>query len=286
MNHNKDTQQSIERIPCSVGILTLNSEKGLPACLESVKAFGEIVVCDGNSTDSTVAIAHSYGARVVKQYDSDEPNLRCVKDKATVRQRNMEAATFDWYFFMDSDDTLSPEVVEEIRSIVTNPHPTHVVYRMPTRIFIEGREIKHEATYPSYQIRLIHKKLVAPHFKGKVHERLVFDEKRFPVGTLKNYYNFQWPKERYVNFWKYSKMYADWELDVVEPRSLSEFLYWGLYRRIRVILGYLFRIPLMYLRYGFKDSMPLHIELYIVRYHLRILFGEIRMFFFRAYAKG
>ena len=98
-----------KKIPCSVGVLTLNSGKTLARCLESFKDFAEIIVCDGNSTDDTVAVAKKYGAKVIKQYDSDEPNLPCVKDKANVRMRNMAAATYDWYFFMDADDALLPE---------------------------------------------------------------------------------------------------------------------------------------------------------------------------------
>ena len=273
-------------IPCGVGILTLNSEAGLPACLTSLERFQEVVVCDGNSTDRTLEIARSFGATVVKQYDTDEPNQRCVTDKANVRQRNMDAATSDWYFFMDSDDTLSPEVVEEIKSIVTNPHPPFLVYRMPTRIFIAGKEIAHEATYPSYQVRLINKKLVQPTFKGRVHERLLFDAKKFPTGTLKSFYNFHWSQDRYDHYWKYTTQYAQWELSVVEPRTFSSFLWWGVWWRARVIVGYLWRIPAMYLRYGLKDSMPFHIELMIVGYHVLILWGEIRKFITRDYVRN
>jgi len=90
----------MNKIPCSVGILTLNSGATLRRCLDSVKDFAEIVICDGNSTDDTLEIAREYGAKIVKQYDSNEPNLRCNKDKANVRQKNMEAASYDWYFFM------------------------------------------------------------------------------------------------------------------------------------------------------------------------------------------
>ena len=76
-----------EKIPCSVSILTLNSANGLRACLESLKDFGEIIICDGNSTDDTRDIARSFGAKVIKQYDTDEPETRCDMDKATVRER-------------------------------------------------------------------------------------------------------------------------------------------------------------------------------------------------------
>ena len=40
-----------EKINCSVGILTFNSEETLLKCLESVSDFSEIIICDGGNTD-------------------------------------------------------------------------------------------------------------------------------------------------------------------------------------------------------------------------------------------
>ena len=57
-----------QKIPCSVGILTLNSGQALRRCLDSLKDFAEIIICDGNSTDNTLEIAREYGAKIVKQY--------------------------------------------------------------------------------------------------------------------------------------------------------------------------------------------------------------------------
>ena len=45
----------------SVVINTYNAEKFLKRVLDSVKDFDEIVVCDMESTDNTVAIAKEYG---------------------------------------------------------------------------------------------------------------------------------------------------------------------------------------------------------------------------------
>lgn len=259
------------KIPCSIGILTLNCADSLPVCLNSVRDFAEVIICDGNSTDGTQKIAQDFGTKLIKQYDSDEPNLTCVMDKSAVREKNMSAVRHDWYFFMDADDTLSPEAVEEIRSIVNQSNPLFLAYRMPTRIFLAGREIKHEATYPSYQLRLVHRSAQA-YFKGKVHDHLVFASP-IKIGVLKNFYNFYWPVERVKNFWPYLKRYTGWEVKVMDFSSLWSFVYWGLYRRLRTIVGYLlYRLPKMYLRYGFRDSMPVGIELTIVRYHFRILF--------------
>lgn len=244
-------------------------------CLESLKDFKEIIVCDGNSTDRTREIAAQYGCKIIKQYDTDELNIRCDMDKAAVRQKAMDASSLPWRFFMDADDTLSPEAVEEIRSIVASAKPAHLIWRMPTRIFIEGKEIKHEATYPSYQTRLVHEK-VGARFKGSVHDHLIWDTRMFPVGTLHSYYNFHWPKERVLHCWRYFKAYGNRELKTLDFQTAGGFLYWGLYRRLRTIAGYmLWRLPKMYLHHGFMDSMPLHIELTIVRYHGYLLLGGI-----------
>lgn len=273
MKHAGTTHGTKGKIPCSVSMLTYNSADGLAACLESLKDFAEIIVCDANSTDETRSIARAAGAHVIKQYDTDEPLVPCAMDKAAVRERAMSASTLPWRFFMDSDDTLSHEAAEEIRAIVTDAHPPHWVWRMPTRVFIDGREIKHEATYPSYQTRLVHE-CVGAQFVGSVHDRLDFDAKRFPVGTMRSFYNFGWPAERVAHYWKYLSTYADREIQTSDFQSWRRIFYKAIYRRLRTIAGYIFwRLPLMYLRYGMRDSMPLSIELTIVRYHCRLLIG-------------
>lgn len=260
-----------EKISCSVGILTLNSGQTLRRCLDSLKDFAEIIICDGNSTDNTLKIAREYGAKIIKQYDSNEPNLRCAKDKANVRQKNMDAASHDWYFFMDSDDALPAGIAEEIRKIALNPNPEFMVYCMPARIFIDGREIKHEASYPSYQIRLINRK-INPYFKGRVHDRLEFDREKYKIGELQSYYDFHWSRERAENYWKYLKMYANWEAEVANGGPWSSFFYWCVYKRLRIIAGYLYRIAKMYLLYGFKDSMPLKLQLLTLWHHFYLLY--------------
>ena len=49
----------------SVVINTYNAERYLAECLEAVKDFDEIVVCDMESNDRTVEIAQRYGCKIV-----------------------------------------------------------------------------------------------------------------------------------------------------------------------------------------------------------------------------
>lgn len=264
------------KIPCSVSIITRG--EGLRPVLEALQDFEEVIICHGNPAPEHLEVAREFGAVLVKQYETDEPNLTCMTDKAAVRQKAMDAATLPWRFFMDRDDRLSTEAIEEIRSITTAAHPAHLVWRMPTRIFIDGREITHEATYPSYQTRLVHESVGAI-FKNPVHDRLTWDSARFPVGTMESFYDFHWSPSRVANYWGYIGAYARREIETFEISSFFALLGWVL-RRIRTILGYLlWRLPWMYLRHGFAESMPLSIELTIVRYHIVLLFGGIQKYF-------
>ena len=61
----------------SVVINTYNAERHLLQVINAAKGFDEIVVCDMESTDNTLAIAKSMGCRVVtfekKDYNIVEP---------------------------------------------------------------------------------------------------------------------------------------------------------------------------------------------------------------------
>ena len=168
-------------IPASVGILTLNCVKDLPRALSSVAAFEDKYICDGNSTDGTQAVAAKFGARVVKQVATDEPNQR-ITDFGAARTVCVNAARYPWYFRLDSDEYLSPEAIEEIREIVANPNPPYRVYKIPRKYVWRGKVIDDTTTYPNRQIRFFRRDAVEGYTKIS-HERIVMQPNE-PVGIL------------------------------------------------------------------------------------------------------
>ena len=54
----------MDKLPISACIVSLNEERNIAACLESVKFCREIIVVDSYSTDATVQIARRYTDRV------------------------------------------------------------------------------------------------------------------------------------------------------------------------------------------------------------------------------
>jgi glycosyltransferase involved in cell wall biosynthesis len=160
---------SESKIPASVGILTLNSAKELPKTLASVAAFDDVFICDGNSTDGTQDIARAHGARVVKQVDTDEPHQK-ITDFGAARTKCISSSKHSWHVRVDSDEYLSPEVVEEIRNIVAQ-NPRTRIYKIPRKYVWRGNVINDTITYPNRQMRFYHLDAVTGYTKI-THERL------------------------------------------------------------------------------------------------------------------
>jgi glycosyltransferase involved in cell wall biosynthesis len=91
----------------SIIIPTHNSAETLPECLRSVQTQTyrnlEIIVVDSYSDDETAKIAESFGATVIlrKSNQAEARNVAVAKSNG------------DYVFFLDSDQTLSPSVIEE-----------------------------------------------------------------------------------------------------------------------------------------------------------------------------
>ena len=82
-------------------MIVRDEESRLPACLESIRpAVDEIVIVDTGSTDRTVEIARSFGARVeVHPWQGDFSQARNIA---------LELACGTWILYIDADERLRP----------------------------------------------------------------------------------------------------------------------------------------------------------------------------------
>lgn len=129
----------------SVLLPTYNEEHMIVDCLESVKWADEILVVDSYSTDRTVEIAHTYGARIIQH-----------EYITSAKQKNwaIPQCAHEWIFQIDSDERVEPSLREEIRSKLSNPLPEVDGYVGPTKNHIFGKWIKTMDIYPGYRLRL------------------------------------------------------------------------------------------------------------------------------------
>jgi glycosyltransferase involved in cell wall biosynthesis len=106
---------SSDRIPVTVIIPTRNEARHLSRCLEGARVCAEIYVVDSESTDETVEIARTFGAKVVEfHYGGGWPKKR---------QWALDSLSFEneWVLLLDADEILTPELADEVQQAIRNP---------------------------------------------------------------------------------------------------------------------------------------------------------------------
>lgn len=89
-------------------MMVKNEEETLPRCLESIRGrVDEIVVVDTGSTDRTVEIARSFGARVFHHPWENDFSLH--------RNQSISYASGDWVFIIDADEEYLPSPHASLR---------------------------------------------------------------------------------------------------------------------------------------------------------------------------
>lgn len=246
------------KIPASVGILTCNSGATLRRALASVTDFDDIVLCDGGSTDETLEIAHEFGARVVEQDAAYRDREGRITDFGAARNQCMDAARHDWFLYIDSDESISPELQEDIARIVErNTGPQ--VYRVPIGIMLDGHRIRHSSNYPGYQFRFFNR-AAGVRFIKPVHERIDFDPKSLSAGTLTHPWFIHTTTQDWDGYLKAGRRYRDIAVAQFAQEPWDRVLC-IVVRNLRAALGVLLRAGLIYLRYGMRDAVPLTGEL-------------------------
>src|SRR5690348_1668753 len=161
----------------SLCMIVKDEEEMLPGCLEAVASgVDEIVVVDTGSTDRTVEIAESFGAKVVYfPWNGSFSDARNV---------GLDAATGDWLFYLDADEHLVPGDARKIRRLLgrTWREGFHLVETNYTGTDETGTAVTHLAlrifrNRPEYR------------FEGRIHEQKsgrmpTFLPERFEATTI------------------------------------------------------------------------------------------------------
>ena len=148
----------------SVCIITFNEEVNIRRTLESVKSIAdEIIVVDSRSTDNTVALAQSFGARVfIEEWQGFAPQKNSALAKASC----------DWVLSLDADEEVSAELADSIRALLHSASPPPLNgYQVARRNLYMKRWIRHSGYYPDRKLRLI-KRGAAQFELRPVHEDL------------------------------------------------------------------------------------------------------------------
>lgn len=161
----------VEMGKLSVVVVSYNEEANLGKCLSSVSWADEIVVVDSFSQDRTVEIARRFTERVFQH-----PWLGYGRQKNLALDR----ATSPWVLSLDADEVVSPELAQEIRSVLEGEVQVSG-FALPRMTWYLGRFLRH-CWYPDYKVRLFRKDR-ARWKEQDVHETVLLDG---PCGKLRH----------------------------------------------------------------------------------------------------
>ena len=156
----------------SAVIITKNEELNIARCLEALSWVDEIIIVDSRSDDKTVEIAERYNAKVIA---IDWIGYGPAKQEA------VKHTTHDWVLSVDADEVVTPELADEIKSVLSQEN-TADGYLMPRKTNFMGRWINHSNWYPDFILRFFNKT------KGGFNANLVHEaiEIAGPKAYLKN----------------------------------------------------------------------------------------------------
>jgi glycosyltransferase involved in cell wall biosynthesis len=135
----------VDALPITLCISTRNAAAQLAGCIESVRPWvSEIVVVDMESSDQTLEIARSYGAKVVQVPAAGwaEPG----------RQSGIDAATQPWILVLDADERAGDGLAAIAADYVRREDVAGV--QLPRQNFQFGWWVPGSGIWPDWQLRL------------------------------------------------------------------------------------------------------------------------------------
>ena len=219
----------------SVYILTYNEEHKVGDAIKSARWADEVVVVDSNSTDSTVSIAETLGARVV--------NVP-FEGFGKLRNAAINACTYEWIFSLDADERCTTSSVKEIREILNSKDPSDA-YFVPRRNYFMGKWIKYSGWHPDYRQPQLFRKGSMVFWEGdEVHEGYDVSGR---VGYLKNpiwQFPFRNLEQLQIKANRYSSLGAEKLLRKGKKTGMAKALGHGLWTFIQIYI----------LKMGFLDG--------------------------------
>lgn len=218
-------------------IPTKNEAERISKCVLSAnKLADEIIVVDSFSTDDTVLIAESLGAKVIQRHFDNYSN-----------QKNwaLSHISNDWVLLLDADECLTPELFQEIQDLINSKELENFdAYWFHRQNHFFNRPINYSGYQNDKVIRLFNKSKC--NYVKMVHEQLIVNGK---VGLFKNklyhntYRGFDFHIQKLSN---YATLQA---LDYNKKTTNLNFYHFILKPGYRFFKHYI-------LQQGFRDGVP------------------------------
>jgi glycosyltransferase involved in cell wall biosynthesis len=225
----------VELSKLSVIVITKNEAANIEACLESVSFADEVIVVDSGSTDATVEVARTLGAKVTVV--QDWPGFGPQKNRA------LALAQGDWVLSIDADERVPVELAREIQNVVLGL--TNDAFEVPRLTQFCGQWIRHCGWTPDHVLRLFRRES-ARFSDDLVHERVVL-QPNVNIGRLREpllHFSYPTPSHYWRKLEQYSQAWAEQRFATGQQTSMVRA---GLAGVVAFVRTYFFRL-------GFLDG--------------------------------
>ena len=144
----------------SAVVLTKNEEKRIAQCIKNLSFCDEVIIIDDYSNDRTRELAKKNKAIVYKR--------RLNGNFAEQRNYGLKKAKGKWVLFIDADEIVTPQLRNEIVSVVNDSLNQYIGFYIKREDIFLGKKIKHGEFGSIKLLRLAKKN--AGRWKRAVHE--------------------------------------------------------------------------------------------------------------------
>jgi len=155
----------------TVIIPTYNEEMHIGPLLKSVQWADELIVVDSFSTDRTVEIAQTMGAKILQ---------REYIHSANQKNWTIPQATHEWILLIDADERPSPELIQEIKDFLASGQEEYAAFWIGRKNHFMGQHVRYSGWQNDAVIRLF-KRDVCRYEDKHVHAEIITQGK---VGQL------------------------------------------------------------------------------------------------------
>lgn len=155
-------------------VITYNEQQNIKIVLDYLAFADEIIVVDSFSSDQTFEIASDYKNVKVVQ--------RTFDNFASQRNYALSLASNSWILFIDADERLTPELQQEICTVIQQKNSASAYY-MRRNFMFQDKKLRFSGWQTDKIIRLFRKENASYNIQKIVHEKLIVNGK---IGKLKN----------------------------------------------------------------------------------------------------
>jgi len=183
----------------SVVMIVRDAESTIRAALSELSQFEDVVVYDNGSVDRTREIAQQFSN--VRLIDGYFDGFGPTKNRAVSFARN------EWVFVLDSDEVISPELLETLRGVHLQER---IVYWVRRESFYRGSRVRYSG-WGGEKIRRLYNRSITAFGNAHVHEDILvegLEELEVGPGVIEHH-SYQSLSDFVVKVDRYSSLYAE-----------------------------------------------------------------------------